>query len=87
MDLWCLPIGSPVTSDLLYALYVITSLGMVVSSWLFELYDNKSSNIQTAVSTSTFTKCTSCGNEKIITDTESGEKSWIFVRYSTQKVG
>jgi transcription initiation factor TFIIB len=35
------------------------------------LYD-KSSNIRTAVST-TLTKCASCGNEKIITDTESGE--------------
>src|SRR5215472_11422395 len=40
---------------------------------VIELYDNKSSNIQTAVSTSTLTKCPSCGNEKIITDTESGE--------------
>jgi len=35
------------------------------------LYD-KSSNIRTAVST-TLTKCPSCGNEKIITDTDSGE--------------
>ena len=35
------------------------------------MYD-KSSNIRTAVST-TLTKCASCGNEKIITDIESGE--------------
>ena len=40
---------------------------------VIELYDNKSSNIQTTVSTTTLTKCPSCGNEKIITDTESGE--------------
>src|SRR5215831_4249 len=40
---------------------------------VIELYDNKSSNIQTAVSISTLTKCPSCGNEEIITDTESGE--------------
>ena len=40
---------------------------------VIELYDNKSSNIQTTVSTTTLTKCPSCGNEEIITDTESGE--------------
>jgi transcription initiation factor TFIIB len=40
---------------------------------VIELYDNKSSNIQTTISTTTLTKCPSCGNEEIITDTESGE--------------
>jgi transcription initiation factor TFIIB len=59
---------------------------------VIELYDNnKSSNIQTTVSTTTITKCPSCGNEKIITDTESGEiicdKCGLVISDKLQDIG
>ena len=56
------------------------------------MYDNnKSSNIQTTVSSTTITKCTSCGNEKIITDMESGEiicdKCGLVISDKLQDIG
>ena len=63
-----------VTSDLLYTLYVITSiiLDMVMLAHYNNSNKSSSTHETTAIST-TLTKCPSCSNEKIITDSESGE--------------